>query len=148
MGYLKLLAYISILCGDKDRLGLPKEKSLGKVKSILSNLYQWHLIFLNWHKGVVFNNNHNAVLNSSSSKETLRLIAETQSKCDKAGLKELLKWLNKSYGEMQQIISSYSDEELFGLKRYERSKQVPLGTHLSFVTTNYYGWLYQIIQDR
>lgn len=147
MSYIQLVAYISSLCGDEHRQELTKEKLNRRIKNILAHLYQWHLVFLEWHRNGAPKNQNNKIPVEIRVPSTLQLSMETQKKCAEANLKEIVNWLNSSYREVQQVISTYSDEELFEQHTVEWNGKRSLGAYLNYITSRHYTWVYKTIKN-
>lgn len=142
----ELEAYIDGMDPALQEKEFPKGTMNRNVRDILAHLHHWHLMMRGWHdegmKG----------LKPAMPAEgyTWRTVPDLNRKIweqySNEGLENVRKLLRDSYEDIQKIIRSHSDEDLFEKKKYKWTGSTSMGSYLVSATSSHYDWGLKMIK--
>ena len=119
---------------------LPFEDRDKNIKDILAHLHHWHLMAQEWYVVGMSGVKPNMPATGYTWKTVPDLNLEIWKKYQTVSYSEVYEMLQKSFLEIQKLINSHSDEELFEKKRYKWTGTTSLGSYLISATSSHYDW--------
>lgn len=116
------------------------------IRDVLSHLHHWHLMMLSWYKIGMTGQKPDMPAKGYTWKMTPQLNQFIWEKYQPTPLHKSKKLLLSSFDEVQKIIQSHSDEELFEKKRYKWTGSTSMGAYLISATSSHYDWAYKLIK--
>ena len=136
----KLWTLINLI-SEKERLGTFKFEDRDKnIRDVLIHLYEWHQLLLNW---ITSNKSGNFVpfLPSPYNWKTYPdMNVEFWKKHQNTNYSEAEKILKDSHQKVMDLISTFSDEELFTKKYFSWTGTTSLGGYCVSATSSHYDW--------
>jgi hypothetical protein len=123
----------------------PQQYLNRNVRDVLSHLHHWHLMFLDWYGTGMKGGKPEMPAKGYTWKMTPELNRAIQKQYHNTRLDDILKRLNKSHRQIQNIIDKHSNEELFEKKRYAWTGSTSLGQYLVGATSSHYDWAIRLI---
>lgn len=144
--YKKLLAFIDNLPEEKRTGDFPKGTLNRSIKDVLAHLHEWHLMMLQWHKVGMTGTKPDMPAKGYTWKTLPDLNKKIWEKYRDEEYQDISTKLEESYFQLQELIASYSDEELFEKKRYKWTGSTSLAAYLISNTSSHYDWAYKLIK--
>lgn len=116
------------------------------IRDVLAHLHHWHLMFLGWYEAGMKGEKPEMPAKGYSWKTTPDLNLEIRKRYTGTPLYEVRKTLETSFHDVQNIIASHSNEELFTKKRYKWTGSTSLGAYLVSATSSHYDWAIKLIK--
>jgi len=144
--YNKLLDYINALSEDEQKREFPEGTLNRTISDVIFHLHEWHLLMLNWYE-IGMKGERPPMPAAGYTWKTLpdfnRKIWE---KYKDETLEDAKSNFDKSFKQVQNLISSHSNDELFEKKRYKWTGTTSLGAYLVSCTSSHYDWALKLIK--
>jgi len=144
--YAKLLALVASYSEEEQHAEFPPGTLNRNIRDVLAHLHEWHTMVRDWYE-TDKRGEKPEIPGRGYTWRTLpelnKLIREQYSthKLEKA--KALL---DGSFQDIQQLIASHSEEELFERKRYAWTGSTNLASYLISCTSSHYDWAIKLIR--
>ena len=116
------------------------------IRDVLGHLHEWHLMFLNWYDVGMSDQKPHMPAEGYAWKDLPHLNRKIWEKYRSQDLKVIMKKLEESHLDIQKLIGSHSDRELFTKKLYKWTGSTSLGAYLISTTSSHYDWAYKLIK--
>lgn len=116
------------------------------IRDVLAHLHHWHLMMLNWYEVGMTGEKPEMPAKGYTWKTTPDLNRVIQDKYKTIELKKIREDLNESFLQIQAVIESHSNDELFEKKRYKWTGTTSMGAYLVSATSSHYEWAYKLIK--
>lgn len=110
------------------------------VRDVLAHLHHWHILFLGWYQLGMKGEKPEMPAKGFTWKTTPELNIKIWEDYQKVELSDVKVLLEKSYLQVQNLISKHSNEELFEKKRFKWTGSTSLGAYLISNTSSHYSW--------
>ncbi len=110
------------------------------MRDILAHLHHWHIMMLKWYKVGMSGEKPDMPAKGYTWKTTQDLNYKIWEMYQDKSYLEIVKMINKSFDDVQKIIISHSDDELFTKKKYGWTGSTSLGSYLVSATSSHYDW--------
>ena len=144
--FMKLNDFIDQKSRGEQEKEFPKGTMNRNVRDVLAHLHHWHLLTLDWYKIGMSGEKPEMPAKGYTWKTTSDLNKWILENYQSSTLKKVRKLLNKSFQQVQGIIESHSDEELFEKKKYKWTGSTSLGAYLISATSSHYDWAFKLIR--
>ena len=144
--YTKLLKFINELPSSEQLREFPKGTLNRNIRDVLAHLHAWHLMLLDWYKVGMAGEKPEIPAKGYTWKTTPELNAEIQKRYSETPMPEIRTLLDESFRQLQLLIESHTDEELFEKKRYKWTGTTSLGAYLISATSSHYDWAHKLIK--
>ena len=144
--FMKLNDFIDQKSRGEQEKEFPKGTMNRNVRDVLAHLHHWHLLTLDWYKIGMTGEKPEMPAKGYTWKTTSDLNKWILENYQSSTLKKVRKLLNKSFQQVQGIIESHSDEELFEKKKYKWTGSTSLGAYLISATSSHYDWAFKLIR--
>lgn len=138
--------FINSFSEEEQLKEFPKGTMNRNIRDVLAHLHHWHLMMLDWYKVGMKGEKPEMPAKGYTWKTTPALNKAIWEMYLKTDLKEVKKMLDKSFNNLQKVISRHSNEELFEKKRYKWTGSTSLGSYLVSATSSHYDWAYKLIK--
>ena len=144
--YSRLLEQVDSYSDEEQQKGFPAVTLIRNIRDVFDHLHQWHSFFLRWFKEGMQGENPDMPAKGYSWKSTPELNRAIQKKYNNTALNEIREELEKSFREIQHIISRHSNEQLFTRKKYKWTGSTSLGSYIVSATSSHYDWAFKLIE--
>lgn len=110
------------------------------IRDVLIHLVEWHNLLLNWVKANKFGNPINFLPAPYNWKTYPQMNIGFWEKHQATPLKDAINFIQESHSEIMELISLFSDEELFTKKYYPWTGTTSLGSYCISSTSSHYEW--------
>lgn len=141
-----LMEFIENLSEKEQNLDFPEGTMNRNIRDVLMHLHHWHLMMLEWYQVGMKGDKPDIPASGYTWKTTPELNRWIWNKYKNTTLEEAKLNFKLSHQEIQGIIESHSDEELFEKKRYKWTGTTSLGAYLISATSSHYDWALKIIR--
>lgn len=133
------------LSTDFDFSDDPKKKEAHwkrdkKLRDVLIHLYEWHQLLIRWIKSNMRGENTSFLPEPYNWKTYGDMNVEFWEKHQKTVLEDAKKMVKGSHNETLELISSFSDEELFTKKYFDWTGTTTLGSYCVSAMPSHYDW--------
>ncbi len=144
--FSRLNTLIDTLSTAEQLQEFPIDTMNRNIRDVLAHLHQWHLLFLQWYTIGMTGEKPQIPAKGYTWKTVPTLNKAIWSNCQNTTLEEIREQLSSSYQDLQKIIGTHSDEELFQKKRYKWTGSTSLGAYLISNTSSHYDWAWKLIK--
>ena len=144
--YEGLMALVDSLSRSQLSAKFPFEHRDKNVRDVLAHLHAWQLMMLEWYTVGMEGGKPEMPSKGYSWKTTPELNASIWSKYQAVSLKVVRNRLEKSHHQIQQIVESHSDEELFTKRYYPWTGTTSLGSYLTSSASSHCDWAYKLLR--
>lgn len=144
--YRKLLEFVDQLTEVQRQQEFPATMLNRNIRDVLGHLHHWHLLMLNWYTIGMSGEKPAMPAEGYTWRTTSDLNHVIQEKYKDTEMSEIREWLAKSYQNIQDIITSHSDEELFTKKKFKWTGSTSLGAYLISASSSHYDWALKLIK--
>lgn len=146
--YAKLQQFITTL-NEEQRIAIFPEGTLNKnIRDVLGHVHHWHLMMIGWYTQGMKGIKPAMPAKGYTWKMTPSLNIKIWEDCQSASYDTTLAQLQTSFEQVQIIIQSHTDEELFEKKRYSWTGSTSLGAYLISNTSSHYHWALRLIKKQ
>ena len=110
------------------------------IRDVLVHLYEWHQLLLNWINSNQSGTKTNFLPEPYNWKTYPQMNITFWEKHQKTPLKEAITLLEKSHSDVLELISTFSNEELFTNKYFSWTGTTSLGSYCVSATSSHYDW--------
>ena len=122
---------------NKNEVHWKRDKNL---RDVLVHLHEWHRLLLVWVERNI-QGNHQPFLPPPYNWKTYgKMNMEIWRKHQNSDLEDAKKWLFKSHQATQQLIASFTNEQLFGKNVFKWTGNTTLGSYCVSATSSHYEW--------
>ena len=146
--YSKLLQFLDSLTETQLENDFPEGTMNRNVRDVLGHLHHWHLLMIDWHTQGMKGVHPEMPAKGYTWKMTPQLNRNIWKQCQSISYDNMRHLLHASYENVQTIIQSHTDEELFEKKRYPWTGSTSLGAYLISNTSSHYHWALQLIKKQ
>ncbi|MBT8273118.1 MAG: ClbS/DfsB family four-helix bundle protein [Bacteroidia bacterium] len=144
--YHRLNSLIDSFSSEEQKSDFPKGTMNRNIRDVIAHLHHWHKMFIDWYTVGMTGEKPDMPAKGYSWKDTKALNQKIWADYQNHNLESIRKDFEASYKELQKIIQSHTDEELFEKKRYKWTGSSSLGTYLRANTSSHYNWGYNLIK--
>lgn len=144
--YVLLNELVDSYSAEEQTAEFPKGTLNRNIRDVLAHLHHWHLMLLDWYEVGMKGEKPVMPAEGYTWKTVPELNRVIREKYKNVALNEARTKLNQSYQQVQQIIETHSNEELFEKKRYKWTGSTSLGSYLVSATSSHYDWAYKLIK--
>jgi len=144
--FQKLNNLIDSFSKEQQLTEFPKGTMNRNIRDVLAHLYHWSLMQLEWYNVGMKGEKPDMPAKGYTWKMMPDLNRFIFEKYQKTHLKKVRTMLQKSYDDLQKVIQSHTDEELFEKKKYHWTGSTSLGAYLIANTSSHYAWAYKLIK--
>lgn len=144
--YEKLNDFIDHISLEKQESEFPPGTMNRNIRDVLAHLHHWHIMFLDWYGVGMTGGKPDMPAKGYTWKETPQLNQWIWTKYQNFKLAEIRILLDNSFENIQKIIKSHPNEELFEKKRYKWTGSTSLGAYLISATSSHYDWAFKLIK--
>ena len=144
--YHKLTELIDSLSKEEQEMKFPFEDRDKNIRDVLGHLHEWHLMMIEWYTAGMKGENPVIPAEGYTWKTLPGLNAVIWKKYQNVSLKDARKKLNNSHIEIEALIKSHTNDELFTKKLYPWTKTTSLGSYFISSTSSHYDWALKKIQ--
>ncbi|MFN1836056.1 ClbS/DfsB family four-helix bundle protein [Balneola sp. MJW-20] len=116
------------------------------IRDVLAHLHHWHTMFFKWYRSGMNGDKPDMPAKGYTWKQTPELNKVIQILYSSDKLDSIRIELNSSFNQLQEIIQSHTDNELFEKKRYNWTGSTSLGAYLIANSSSHYDWAYKLIK--
>lgn len=116
------------------------------IRDVIAHLHHWHKLTLGWYEVGLTGEKPDIPAKGYTWKTLPDFNRLIWNKYREMPLAQALQLLNESYREMNKLIESLTDEELFEKKRYKWTGTTSLGAYLISSTSSHYDWALKLIK--
>ncbi len=117
------------------------------VKDLLSHLDAWHHMFIGWETEGSKGQKPPMPAAGYTWADTPALNAFIQERTADDCWGDVIDRLHASQGQAIDLISKYSDDELFTKKRYPWTGTTSIGSYAASATSSHYAWASELIRN-
>jgi hypothetical protein len=117
-----------------------------RIRDVLCHLHHWHLLMLDWYREGMNGNKPSMPAEGYTWKTTPALNLWIFESYQETSLEESKYLVKKGFSNLQKLIVSHSNEELFTKKLYSWTGTTSLGSYLISATSSHYEWAYHLIK--
>ena len=144
--YHKLIDLVDSLSKEEQEMNFPFEDRDKNIRDVLGHLHEWHLMMIKWYTTGMKGEKPVIPAEGYTWKTLPDLNAVIWKKYQNVSLKDIRKKLNNSHHEIEKIIKSHTNDELFTKKLYPWTKTTSLGSYFISSTSSHYDWAIKKIQ--
>ena len=144
--FKKLNEFIDNMSTAEQNREFPKGTMNRNIRDILTHLHHWHLLLMDWYKVGMSGQKPDMPAKGYTWKTTPDLNRLILEKYHSTSLSEAKSLLKASFKDVQSIIKSHTNEELFEKKRYKWTGTTSLGAYLVSATSSHYDWAFKLIR--
>lgn len=144
--YVLLNELVDSYSAEEQTAEFPKGTLNRNIRDVLAHLHHWHLMLLDWYEIGMKGEKPVMPAEGYTWKTVPELNRVIREKYKNVALNEVRAKLNQSYQQVQKIIETHSNEELFEKKRYKWTGSTSLGSYLVSATSSHYDWAYKLIK--
>ncbi len=116
------------------------------IRDILVHLHHWHLMMMEWHKVGMSGEKPDMPSLGYTWKTVPALNKEIWKKYQSVSYEKGVKLLDASFKDIQEIIKSHTDEELFEKKKYKWTGTTSMGSYFISATSSHYDWAMKLLR--
>lgn len=116
------------------------------IRDVLTHVHQWHLMLMEWYKVGMSGTKPEMPAKGYTWKTMPDLNQKIWEDYQQTDLMKAKTLLNGSFEDVQQLIRTHSDEELFEKKRYKWTGTTSLAAYLISATSSHYDWALKLIK--
>jgi hypothetical protein len=138
--YAAVIATVEAMMPEKRTAEFAFEDRDRNVRDVVGHLHEWHLMMLGWYaEGMA--GGRPAIPAPGHTWRTLpALNAEIWRRCQDVDLDATLGRFRQTHGELQALIESLDDAELWEKRRFAWTGSTSLGAFLVSCTSSHYVW--------
>lgn len=144
--YEKLIDYVEALAPKEQAAEFKPGTMNRNIRDVLAHLHHWHVMFLSWYEVGMSGEKPDMPAKGYTWKTMPDLNHWVWEKYRSTPLASAKTSLNKSFKQVQAIISRHTDEELFTKKKYKWTGSTSLGQYLVSNTSSHYDWALKLIK--
>lgn len=142
----KLFEYIESRSEEEQLKEFSTPTMNRNIRDVLAHLHHWHLLMLNWYEVGMSGEKPDMPAKGYTWRTTSDLNKWIRENYQSVELAEIKKLLSNSFQQVQKIILSHSDKELFEKKKYHWTGSTSLGAYLISNTSSHYDWAFKLIK--
>lgn len=117
------------------------------VRDVLAHLHHWHIMLLDWYK-IGMNGGKPDMPSKGYTWKTLAgLNKEIWKEYQNVELDTVKGFLDISFANVQKIISTHTNEEIYDMNKYKWTGTTSLGGYLISNTSSHYDWAFQLVKN-
>ncbi len=116
------------------------------IRDVLAHLHEWHLLFLDWYAIGMDGGKPAMPAEGYSWKTTPELNEAIRQKVQRISLKKVRSNLEQTHDQLQKLILSHTNVELFEKRRYAWTGSTSLGSYLTSATSAHYNWAIKLLR--
>lgn len=110
------------------------------IRDVLVHLYEWHLLLLDFVTSNQAGNYANFLPDPYNWRTYPQMNIELWKKHQTTPYKNAISFIKKSHLKVIDLISTFSDEELFAKKHFSWTGSTSLGSYCVSATSSHYDW--------
>lgn len=144
--FKKLIDFIDQLPKEEKVDEFPPGTMNRNIRDVLAHLHHWHLMMAKWYEVGMKGEKPDMPATGYTWKTTPELNRWIWEHYSNTNLEETQDLLQSSFNQIQSVIQSHSDTELFEKKRYKWTGSTSLGSYLVSATSSHYDWALKLIK--
>ncbi|AKJ42866.1 ClbS/DfsB family four-helix bundle protein [Pragia fontium] len=138
--YFKIVVLIDSLPESVLEMVFPFEDRDRNIRDVMVHLYEWHLMMLRWYGEGMAGKKPIMPAEGYTWRTTPELNQAIWQKYQAMSLETARLKLNASHRELQSLIMSHNDQQLFTKKYYPWTGSASLGSYFISATSSHYDW--------
>jgi hypothetical protein len=138
--YEKLWKIIDAISAENQNANFPFEDRDKNLRDVLTHLYEWHQLLLNWVKANKNGEQKPFLPEPYNWKTYPNMNVELWKKHQNTQYDKARKMLKDSHNEVIKLIETFSNDELFGRKHFTWTGTTTLGAYCISATSSHYDW--------
>ena len=144
--FKKLFDYIGNLSQEEQEQEFPEGSLNRNIRDLLAHLHHWHLMMLEWYE-IGMNGEKPAMpAEGYTWKDLPALNIKINQQYAQCTLEETKEMVTKSYNDIQKLIVTHSEEELFEKKKYHWTGTTSLAAYLISATSSHYDTVLKLLR--
>ena len=134
---------------DQFKEGDFKLKGLNRnCRDVVAHLHHWHMMLIGWNQAGLKGEKPEMPAKGYTWKSLPDLNLEIWKMYNNCTYKSVYKKLHNSYNDVQAIIHSYSNDDLFEKKKFKWTGSTSLAAYLISASSSHYDWAYKYIKKQ
>lgn len=142
--YNKLIAFIDAMPDQNKEL--PQGYLNRNVRDVLGHLHHWHTMMLDWYDVGMNGGNPDMPAKGYTWRTVPDLNRVIWESFRARSLQEVSDLLDTSFLQLQSVIESHTEEELFTKKKYSWTGSTSLASYLISATSSHYDWALKLLK--
>ncbi|MDN3203340.1 ClbS/DfsB family four-helix bundle protein [Algoriphagus sediminis] len=144
--FKKLKKLVDSLSPEEQKMEFKTNTLNRNIRDVLAHLHHWHLMVMDWYEVGMRGEKPSIPAKGYTWKTLPEFNKWINDKYTQTDLEKVKKMLDRSFGQVRNIIDSHSNEELFEKKRYNWTGSTSLGAYLISATSSHYDWAIKLIK--
>lgn len=144
--YGELIDFVDSLTEAERNKTFPEGTMNRNIRDVLAHLHHWHKMLLDWYAVGMSGQMPDMPAKGYTWKMTPELNKWIWGQYQKADLKEVQGMLDESFQDIQHIITSHTNEELYEKRKYKWTGSTSLGAYLVSASSSHYDWALKLIK--
>lgn len=142
--FIKIFDFIDKL--EEQDIDFPAGTMNRNIRDVLTHLHEWHIMMINWYRIGMSGKKPIMPAEGYTWQKIPDLNKKIWEKYQTTDLEDAKLMVKASFDELQKIIESHSNEELFEKKRYNWTGTTSLASYLISATSSHYDWAFKLIK--
>jgi len=144
--YKKLIDLVNSYSKEEIVREFPEGTLNRNVKDVLAHLHHWHLMLLDWYKTGMNGEKPDMPSKGYTWKTLPGLNKKIWKEYQNVELEPVKEFLDISFANVQKIISTHTNEEIYEKNKYKWTGTTSLGEYLISNTSSHYDWAIKLIK--
>lgn len=144
--FSELRVLMDSLPNHGDHWEFPKGTMNRNIRDVLMHLHHWHLMMLKWYEVGMNGEKPDMPSQGFTWKTVPQLNEAIWNKSQDKSLREAKGLFESTHEDLQNIIHSHTEEELFQKKKYHWTGSTSLASYLISATSSHYDWALKLIK--
>jgi hypothetical protein len=144
--YAELIDFVDSLTEAERNKSFPQGTMNRNIRDVLAHLHHWHKMLLDWYAVGMSGQIPDMPAKGYTWKMTPELNKWIWGQYQNTDLKEVEGMLDESFQDIQHIITSHTNEELYEKRKYKWTGSTSLGAYLVSASSSHYDWALKLIK--
>lgn len=146
VNYSKLLTLVDSFKPDNILFEFPEGYLNRNIKDVLAHLHAWHLMLIGWYEVGLKGEKPAMPAKGYPWKDLPDLNRNIHQKYRNEELETVQELLERSHRQVEGIIQSHTDQELFEKKKYKWTGSTCMAAYFISATSSHYDWAIKLIK--
>jgi hypothetical protein len=144
--YTRLNDFVDSFSPEEQTAEFPEGTMNRNIRDVLAHLHHWHLMMLEWYEIGMKGEKPEMPAEGYTWKTVPELNRAIWEKYKNTDLQIIREKLQISYLQIQEVIQSHTNKELFEKKYFRWTGTTSLGSYLVSATSSHYDWAFKLIK--
>jgi hypothetical protein len=144
--YTRLNDFVDSFSPEEQTAEFPEGTMNRNIRDVLAHLHHWHLMMLEWYEIGMKGEKPEMPAEGYTWKTVPELNRAIWEKYKNTDLQIIREKLQISYLQIQEVIQSHTNKELFEKKYFRWTGSTSLGSYLVSATSSHYDWASKLIK--